>query len=71
MSPLRRRCPLGFHAHRDEDASSVLCPWGGDVFDLPEVGFAVRTIACWGCPGRAMRDSNSGVECLRIPRSRE
>ncbi|PKI60708.1 hypothetical protein CRG98_018898 [Punica granatum] len=28
MSPLRRRCPVGFHAHRDEVASSVLCPWG-------------------------------------------
>ncbi|OWM65109.1 hypothetical protein CDL15_Pgr028292 [Punica granatum] len=71
MSPLRRRCPLGLHAHRDEVASSVLCPWGGGVFDLSEAGFAARAIACWGCPGRAMRDSSSRVERLRIPRGRK
>ncbi|OWM71803.1 hypothetical protein CDL15_Pgr001010 [Punica granatum] len=72
MSLLRRRCPLGFHAHRDKVASSVLCPWGGGVFDLPEAGFPAREIiVCWGCPGRAMRDSSSGVERLRIPRGRK
>ncbi|OWM76321.1 hypothetical protein CDL15_Pgr020682 [Punica granatum] len=72
MSQLRRRCPLGFHAHRDEVASSVLYPWGGGVFDLPEVGFPARAIVvCWGCPGRAMRDSSSGVERLRILRGRK
>ncbi|OWM68063.1 hypothetical protein CDL15_Pgr016565 [Punica granatum] len=46
----------------------MLCPWGGGVFDLPEAGFAARAIACWGCPGHAMRDSSSRVERLRIPR---
>ncbi|OWM91124.1 hypothetical protein CDL15_Pgr010154 [Punica granatum] len=72
MSLLRRRCPLGFHAHRDEVASSVLCLWGGDVFDLPEAGFPARAIVvCWGCPGLAMRDSSSRVERLRIPRGRK
>ncbi|PKI56043.1 hypothetical protein CRG98_023566, partial [Punica granatum] len=71
MSPLRGRCPLGFHAHRDEVASSVLRPWGCGVFDLPEAGFAARAIACWGCPSRAMRDSSSRVERLRIPRGRK
>ncbi|PKI46260.1 hypothetical protein CRG98_033346 [Punica granatum] len=66
MSLLRRRCPLGFHAHRDEVASSVLCLWGGDVFDLPEAGFPARAIVvCWGCPGLAMRDSSSrSVPCF-------
>ncbi|OWM74447.1 hypothetical protein CDL15_Pgr003950 [Punica granatum] len=71
MGPSRRRCPLGFHAHCDEVALSVLCPWGGGVFDLLEAGFAARAIACWGCLGRAMRDSSSGVEHLRIPRGRK
>ncbi|OWM63265.1 hypothetical protein CDL15_Pgr026463 [Punica granatum] len=64
----------------------MLCPWGGGVFDLPEAGFAARAVtlcpvgcqlchsgdcSSLGTPGCAMRDSNSGVECLRIPRSRE
>ncbi|OWM85996.1 hypothetical protein CDL15_Pgr003948 [Punica granatum] len=39
---------------------------------LPDASFVAGAIVvCWGCPSLAMRDSNSGVECLRIPRSRE
>ncbi|OWM84582.1 hypothetical protein CDL15_Pgr014152 [Punica granatum] len=69
MSLLRRRCPLGFHAHCDEVASSVLCPWGGGVFDLPEAGFAARAIAgcsaSFGSPGQPVEsfcfgDANGG-----------
>ncbi|OWM65581.1 hypothetical protein CDL15_Pgr023851 [Punica granatum] len=39
---------------------------------LPGVSFVAGAIVvCWGCPGRAMRDSSSGVERLRIPRGRK
>ncbi|OWM68194.1 hypothetical protein CDL15_Pgr008286 [Punica granatum] len=39
---------------------------------LPGAGFVAEgIIVCWGCPGRAMRDSSSGVERLRIPRGRK
>ncbi|OWM90288.1 hypothetical protein CDL15_Pgr014126 [Punica granatum] len=39
---------------------------------LPGVGFiAGAIVVCWGCPGRAMRDSSSRVERLRIPRGRK
>ncbi|OWM72763.1 hypothetical protein CDL15_Pgr024815 [Punica granatum] len=39
---------------------------------LPSAGFVAGAIVvCWGCPGRAMRDSSSGVERLRIPRGRK
>ncbi|OWM85337.1 hypothetical protein CDL15_Pgr021092 [Punica granatum] len=39
---------------------------------LPGAGFiAGAIVVCWGCPGRAMRDSSSGVERLRIPRGRK
>ncbi|OWM68462.1 hypothetical protein CDL15_Pgr026432 [Punica granatum] len=77
---------MGFHAHRNGVVSSLLCPWGGDVFDLPEVSFAARQlpvalpgasfiagaiVVCWGSPRRAMRDSSSRVERLRIPRGRK
>ncbi|OWM66793.1 hypothetical protein CDL15_Pgr008305 [Punica granatum] len=67
MSPLRRRCPLGFHAHRDEVASSVLCPWGGGVFDLPKAGFAARAITCCSARCRLYRRGDCGL--LGMPRS--
>ncbi|PKI56238.1 hypothetical protein CRG98_023369 [Punica granatum] len=39
---------------------------------LPSAGFIAEAIVVsWGCPGRAMRDSSSGVERLRIPRDRK
>ncbi|PKI66592.1 hypothetical protein CRG98_013016 [Punica granatum] len=39
---------------------------------LPGVGFiAGAIVVCWGCPGRAMRNSSSGVERLRISRGRK
>ncbi|OWM63173.1 hypothetical protein CDL15_Pgr009398 [Punica granatum] len=39
---------------------------------LPGAGFiAGAIVVCWGCPRRAMRDSSSGVERLRIPRGRK
>ncbi|OWM90280.1 hypothetical protein CDL15_Pgr005067 [Punica granatum] len=74
MSSLRRRCPLGFHAHRDEVASLVLCPWGGGVFDLSEAGFAARAIACCfardalvyiACRGRVAASFNRGCPSVR------
>ncbi|OWM63154.1 hypothetical protein CDL15_Pgr027010 [Punica granatum] len=70
----------------DEVASSMFCRWGGGVFDLSEAGFAAGAVtrcsagcqlcrsgdcSSLGCPGRAMRDSSSGVERLRIPRGRK
>ncbi|OWM87278.1 hypothetical protein CDL15_Pgr022385 [Punica granatum] len=35
----------------NEVASSVLCPWGGGVFDLSEAGFAARAMTRYstGC----------------------
>ncbi|OWM84130.1 hypothetical protein CDL15_Pgr028822 [Punica granatum] len=96
MSLSGRRCPMGFHAHRNGVVSSLLCPWGGFhrcfapgvtaclicrksalllgqlLVALPGAGFiAGAIVVCWGCPGRAMRDSSSGVERLRIPRGRK
>ncbi|OWM84379.1 hypothetical protein CDL15_Pgr021055 [Punica granatum] len=39
---------------------------------LPGAGFIAGAIVVyWGCPHRAMRDSSSGVERLRIPRGRK
>ncbi|PKI67625.1 hypothetical protein CRG98_011981 [Punica granatum] len=39
---------------------------------LPNANFVAEAIVVrWGCPGRAMRDSSSGVERLHIPRGRK
>ncbi|OWM90642.1 hypothetical protein CDL15_Pgr018969 [Punica granatum] len=39
---------------------------------LPGAGFiAGAIVVCWGCPRRAMRDSSSRVERLRIPRGQK
>ncbi|OWM72888.1 hypothetical protein CDL15_Pgr023294 [Punica granatum] len=39
---------------------------------LPGADFITGVIVvCWGCPGRAMRDSSSVVERLLIPRGRK
>ncbi|OWM85339.1 hypothetical protein CDL15_Pgr021094 [Punica granatum] len=39
---------------------------------LPGAGFVAGAIVVyWGFPVRAMRDSSSGVERLRIPRGRK
>ncbi|OWM64694.1 hypothetical protein CDL15_Pgr010452 [Punica granatum] len=44
-------------------------PLGWLLFALPDADPAAEAIvAHWGCPGRMMRDSSSGVERLRIPR---
>ncbi|OWM85530.1 hypothetical protein CDL15_Pgr013179 [Punica granatum] len=65
----RRGCPLGFHAHRDEIALSVLCPWGGGVFDLSEADFAARAIACYSARCRLYRRGDCSL--LGMPRSRD
>ncbi|PKI79450.1 hypothetical protein CRG98_000197 [Punica granatum] len=47
-------------------------PLGWLLVALPDAGPAAEPIvAHWGCPGRMMRDSSFGVECLRIPRGRK
>ncbi|PKI57932.1 hypothetical protein CRG98_021681 [Punica granatum] len=51
----------------EEVASSVLCPWGGGVFDLPEAGFTARAIAC--CSARCRLCRRGDCSLLGMPRS--
>ncbi|PKI59768.1 hypothetical protein CRG98_019842 [Punica granatum] len=65
MKLLRRCFALGV-------AMCLICRMGRLLVALPDISsVAVAIVVHWGCPDRAMRDSSSGVERLRIPRGRK
>ncbi|PKI62704.1 hypothetical protein CRG98_016899 [Punica granatum] len=48
-------------------AGSLLCPWGGGVFDLPEVGLTVGVVAY--CSARCRLYRRGDCDSLGMPRS--
>ncbi|PKI63563.1 hypothetical protein CRG98_016043 [Punica granatum] len=52
---------------RNEVVSSLLCPWGGGVFDLPEVGFVAGVVA--HCSARCQLCRRSDCSLLGMPQS--